>query len=63
MDKEKESDLCVCGHTRNYHHTGFFGGYAGCEQQVQHIVGNRVYLETCACQRFGLMLGLKEEKA
>ena len=48
----KESDVCVCGHTRNYHRRGFFGGYEECRERVTRDVGNMVYLVHCECRRF-----------
>jgi len=53
MENEgKEDDLCICGHTRNYHEKTW--GDRGCRKKVTHTVGNRAYMDDCECQRFGL---------
>lgn len=62
----EESDICVCGHTRNFHweHQPFFGGetqYTTCSRRITEEVGNKIFLMECPCQRFGLAEGASNE--
>ena len=51
-DEVREDDRCICGHTRNYHSQGWWNT-GSCRMEVNVTVGNMVYREACACQRFG----------